>query len=45
MRDVPTMLRTTQAARRWRHYALCLAAGLIVGLFWSVFLWVMWRAV
>ena len=45
MRDVRTMVRTTQAARRWRHYALCLAAGLIVGLFWSVFLLLVWGAV
>lgn len=45
MRDVPTMLRTSQAARRWRHYALCLGAAAFVGLFWTLFLLAIWGAV
>lgn len=45
MRDVPTMIRTTQAARRWKQCALAIAAGAIVGVFWALFLLAMWRAV
>lgn len=45
MRDVPTMLRTTQAARRWKQCALSIGAGAIVGLFWALFLIAMWGAV
>ena len=45
MRDVPTMVRTSQAARRWKEFALCIAAGAFVGLFWSLFLLLIWRAV
>ena len=45
MSDVRTMVRTTQAARRWRHYALCLLAALHIGAFWAWFLWAMWGAV
>lgn len=45
MRDVPTMIRTTQMVRRWRELALSVAAGAFIGLFWALFLLVIWRAV
>lgn len=44
-RDVQTMVRTTQAARRWRHVMQCALAGAFVGVVWALFLWAMWRAV
>lgn len=45
MRDVPTMVRTSQAVRRWKELALSVLAGAVTGAVIAVFCWVIWRAV